>query len=215
MICRLCHSEEVSITRNSVDTRIYFLCHKCSLITTDEKHFPGREEEKARYLTHQNGLHSEGYVKFLYQAIDPALSFLNKDMAGLDYGCGHTPTLSRLLGSKGYQCEDYDPFFIDHRLDKKFDFIFSTEVFEHFFYPSEEIEKIKKLLMENGILVIMTERWKDPDHFSKWCYTRDATHISFFHSGTFDFICSHFGFRKIFDDSERVIILQNEMKVQY
>jgi SAM-dependent methyltransferase len=209
LICRLCQSEDVSITKNSVDERVYFLCNDCHLISVDGKYFPGREEEKKRYLTHQNGVQFEGYVRFLHQAIDPALEFLRKDMTGLDYGCGHAPTLSRLLEQNGYQCEDYDPLFVDHKLDKKFDFIFSTEVFEHFFYPGKEIEKIKKLLKNDGLLIVMTERWKDVDHFSKWCYTRDLTHVSFFHSGTFDFLCSHFGFRRIFDDKERVIILQN------
>jgi SAM-dependent methyltransferase len=209
MICRLCQSEDVSVTKNSVDERVYFLCNGCYLISADRKHFPSREEEKKRYLTHQNGIQFEGYVRFLHQAIDPALEFLRKDMTGLDYGCGHAPTLSILLAQEGYSCDDYDPLFVDHKLDKKFDFIFSTEVFEHFFYPGKEIGKIKKLLKKNGLLIVMTERWKDVDHFSKWCYTRDLTHVSFFHSGTFDFLCSHFGFRRIFDDGDRVIILQD------
>ncbi|MBI5640317.1 MAG: class I SAM-dependent methyltransferase [Nitrospirae bacterium] len=209
MRCRLCQSKDGLLAGCSVDDRAYFACKNCYLISADKKHFLGRDKEKERYLTHQNGIQYEGYVKFLHRAIDPALEFLKKEMLGLDYGCGHVPTLSKLLAMKGFKCEDYDPFFVGHKLDKTFDFIFTTEVFEHFFYPDSEIKKIKALLKEKGLLVVMTERWRNLDQFSQWSYTRDLSHVSFFHSKTFGYICNNFGFSRIFDDDNRVIILRN------
>lgn len=190
------------------DERSYFLCNNCRLINAGAEHFPDRQEEKARYLTHQNGFQHEGYVKFLHLAVGPALAFLEKGMAGLDYGCGHAPTLSALLEVKGLVCEDYDPIFVGHPLEKTFDFIFSTEVFEHFFQPGKEIQKIRSLLNANGLLIVMTEQWKDLQKFPRWYYARDSTHVCFYHAGTFDFICGSFGFEIIFADNERVVILR-------
>jgi SAM-dependent methyltransferase len=208
MHCGLCQSQYVLPPVGGADERSYFLCTNCLLIGAAPEHFPDRRAEKDRYLTHQNGIQHEGYVKFLHQAIGPALAFIREGMSGLDYGCGPAPTLSALLRRKGHSCEDYDPFFSGHTLKKSFDFIFSTEVFEHFFFPGREIAKIRSLLEANGLLIIMTEQWKDPEHFSQWHYTRDPTHVAFYHSKTFDFICGSYGFSKIFDDNGRVVILR-------
>jgi hypothetical protein len=207
-ICRLCRSGNGLSPVAGVDDRRYVFCNTCFLIQAGREHFLDRQEERKRYLTHQNGIEYEGYVKFLNLAIGPALEFIGRDMVGLDYGCGHAPTLSRLLGRKGYRCEDYDPFFVRHRLDKVFDFIFSTEVFEHFSHPGREIRKIRSLLEKDGLLVVMTDRWKTLEHFARWHYARDRTHVSFYHSRTFDFLCGNFGFSRVYDDGNRVTILR-------
>lgn len=166
------------------------------------------KEEKERYLSHNNGIDQPGYVKFLKRAVDPAEKFIYEDMLGLDYGCGYSPTLSKILEQKGYSCEDYDPYFVPNELNKKYDFIFSTEVFEHFENPAAELETIDQILKRNGLLIIMTERWDDLNRFGKWYYTRDESHIVFYHDETFDYICEEFGYQKIYDDEKRVIILR-------
>lgn len=209
MTCRLCGSESGLSPVAGVDGRRYFVCHTCFLIGAGTEHFLDGEEERKRYLTHQNGIGHEGYVAFLNRAIEPALAFIGRDMLGLDYGCGHAPTLSRLLADKGYRCEDYDPLFVPHPLDKTFDFIFSTEVFEHFAHPGREIRKIRSLLGKDGLLVVMTDRWQTLEHFACWHYARDPSHVSFYHSRTFDFLCGRLGFRRIHDDGSRVVILRN------
>jgi len=61
-----------------------------------------------------------------------------------------------MLIDKGYLCEDCDPLFFENPLNKKYDYIFSTEVFEHFFEPQKEIKKIYDLLRPGGYLVVMT-----------------------------------------------------------
>lgn len=207
--CRLCKSTSGLLSVRGIDDRSYYFCKKCHLINVDKKHLPNKQTEKERYLMHQNGIQYEGYVNSLRLAVNPALNFIKRGMVGLDYGCGPVPTLSKLLNIKGYACEDYDPFFMKHDLCRKFGVIFSTEVFEHFFYPDKEIRKILSLLNEDGILVIMTERWKNVDHFSKWGYARDISHVCFYHSRTFSYICEKFVFKKLFDDGQRVVILKN------
>lgn len=207
MICRLCQKGDAEIKLRA-GGRHYFVCPRCSLINMAKDEFPDEAQEKQRYLTHNNGMQFQGYVDFLSRAIHPALQFFREGMTGLDYGCGPEPTLSRLVASHGYPCADYDPFFAPHPLNKNFDFIFATEVFEHFFYPDRELSKIHALLNKDGILIIMTKRWTDLDRFATWHYTRDPTHVCFYHCRTFDFMCEKFGFEKLHDDGRELSILK-------
>lgn len=208
MNCRLCSSNIELGSLIGIDRKEYFVCSNCMLINIHPDEFPGLSEEKERYLTHKNGIEHTGYVKFLSTAIDPALKYLNNEMSGLDYGCGYAPTLSKILKQKNIRCEDYDPIFVKKNLYKKYDFIFSTEAFEHFFHPIKEVEKIKSLIKKNGLLIIMTERWKNYEQFCNWYYPGDPTHVSFYHDDTFDYICRNYAFEKLYDDSQRVIILR-------
>ena len=193
---------------SGIDKRVYYQCENCHLISVDQKHLLDKASEKARYATHQNGIQHEGYVEFLSQAIEPALEFIAKEMTGLDYGCGPGPTLSVLLERAGYSCEDFDPFFVKHELNKKFGFIFSTEVFEHFFYPKKDIQRIHALLEDEGILIVMTDRWSNLKDFSSWSYPNDSCHVCFYHTKTFSYICEQFGFKIVFDDGQKVIVLK-------
>ncbi len=207
MDCRLCLGRQVKKI-NGADNRDYYLCLHCKLVTVSPEYFLTPGKEKEQYLTHNNGIQYQGYVDFLNRAVAPALKFLKKGMDGLDYGCGHTPTLSKMLEMHGYYCEDYDPYFIKNDLNKKYDFIFSTEVFEHFCNPRTEIEKIDNLLKPNGMLIIMTERWESIDAFAAWYYTTDPSHVAFYHTNTIDYMCTEFGFQKIFDDKHSVTLLR-------
>jgi hypothetical protein len=201
MICNLCDNNNLTLI-NSSDNRDYYLCNNCSLISVNPDNFISNKDEKERYQTHNNGIEFKGYVNFLNKAIKPALQFLEKNMIGLDYGCGHTPTLSKLLQQQGIKCEDYDPFFVKNELNKQYDFIFSTEVFEHFFEP-------KNLIKKNGILIVMTDVWNDVEQFNNnWHYSRDTTHVVFYHKKTFAFICNKFNLQILYNDESRIIILR-------
>jgi SAM-dependent methyltransferase len=208
MTCRLCLINNELMQISGKDKRKYFLCENCMTINAAADHFLESKNEKARYLEHQNGIEYEGYVNFLNRAVTPSLNYIKKDMIGLDYGCGYAPTLSKILEQSGYYCQNYDPIFFDTTLVVKYDFIFSTEVFEHFFNPNAELKKLTKLLKPGGFLIIMTERWKNKTQFSDWYYTTDPTHVTFYHNKTFDFICSVYGFENVYDDNHRVIILK-------
>ena len=207
-ICRLCGSDQTGDVLTGEDGRIHFLCGECLLINTEARYFLSKEEEKKRYLLHENSPQDKGYLNFLMQAVSPALRFLTKGMNGLDYGCGPGPAISVLLEERGYDCQNYDPFFFKDTPQKKPGFIFATEVIEHFFFPAEELGKLKELLEPGGILVLMTQRWKEKDTFSTWYYARDDSHVSFYHTKTFDFIAETFGLEKLFDDGERVVIFK-------
>lgn len=206
--CRLCHNENGLSRVKGQDKRDYWLCPECQIILVDQKHLLNREQEKVRYSAHQNSINDKGYVDFLYQVITPALRFVPKGAKCLDYGCGPGPTLSALLAKEGFVCDDYDPFFRDVGLAPPYDAVFSTETFEHFHHPAEDIAKITGLLRKDGHLVVMTEMWKTLEYFRSWHYTNDKTHVAFYHRSTFDYIAREFGFNIMHTDGERVVIMQ-------
>jgi hypothetical protein len=208
IICPLCMSSDAFTQLGGPEQRKYQLCHHCQLIFMERKFLSDSATEKKRYQAHQNGPQDAGYVQFLNQAITPALPYLNSSMRGLDYGCGPAPTLSCLLGAHGLHCENYDPFFFPELPEGKFDFIFATEVIEHFFNPGQELLRIQGLLKPGGILTIMTELWDSVEKFSGWSYARDNTHVSFYHEKTMEYICAQYGFKKLNPKAIRVSVLK-------
>jgi SAM-dependent methyltransferase len=188
--------------------RGYLLCQHCRLIFMGREFLPDRAAEKERYQAHQNGPQDAGYVRFLNQAITPALPWLNAGMRGLDYGCGPTPTLSGLLKAHGLHCENYDPYFYPELPGEQYDYIFATEVVEHFFNPGEEFKRLGELLKPGGILTIMTEAWVSVEGFAEWHYATDITHVCFYHEKTIEYICTRYGFEILNKGTPRVTVLR-------
>ncbi|MFO7573835.1 MAG: class I SAM-dependent methyltransferase [Bacteroidales bacterium] len=207
-VCPLCDTDAGLVAVEGPDKRSYHRCPGCRLIFSGREYLPSPEEERERYLEHNNGIEYPGYVNFLNQAIEPALPLLSEDMTGLDYGCGPVPTLSLLLKEKGISCLDYDPLFFPELPEGPFDFIFATECFEHLFNPAREIESIIRLLKPIGLLIVMTHLWEESVDFASWYYPKDNTHVTFYHAETFRYIEERFGFRQLPAASERVIILK-------
>jgi SAM-dependent methyltransferase len=207
LYCPLCHSQQYTDIA-SVKSRLYYLCHDCSLIFTDPSDHLPPILEKSRYEKHQNSVNDQGYVNFLYSAINAARPFLAGGMKGLDYGCGPSPTLSVLLAKEGFSCDNYDPFFYPNLPKRrKYDYIFSTETFEHFRRPDKELATIDSICKPQGLLVVMTSFWQDLPSFKDWHYIHDSTHIIFFHQTTFDWICRQKGWEKVYQDQERITIM--------
>lgn len=208
--CLLCHSL-VENTIKGADDRIFYTCSTCSLIFSDKKHHLNAIQEKARYLNHDNSLLDQNYLDFLSKAVVPALSFLNPTMQGLDYGCGPVLALQHILEKNNIACASYDPYFYPSSTSatsSAYDFIFSTEAFEHFYNPALELTKLREMLKNKGFLIIMTEFHQGKDHFKNWYYTRDPSHVCFYNLSVFDYICTEYNLSPVFTDNKRVIILQ-------
>jgi len=206
--CPLCKNQEISEILSDRKGRTFGHCNQCQLVFANKQFLPSREAEEQRYKMHLNSINDKGYVQFLNQAIDPAMTYISKEMTGLDYGCGPNPTLSKLLMEENFRCEIYDPIFFPELPELPFDYIFATECFEHFFEPAKELMRLKKMLKSDGILVVMTEFWSEENKFSDWNYTSDFTHVTFYHSETFQFVAEKFGFEMIYNDQKRVAILR-------
>jgi hypothetical protein len=207
--CPLCTVNDRITIIKGAGNKTFHLCGNCKLIFVDPLFHLSKEEGEARYRLHQNDIQHKGYVDFLNMAINPAVKYLQPEMKGLDYGCGPNPTLSLLLEKAGFCCENYDPIFYPKiATSATYDYVFSTECFEHFFFPEKDIASISNLLNKSGLLIIMTLFWKKSDEFEKWYYAKDPTHVSFYHKETFQYVCNRFGFKELWTDDERVIILQ-------
>lgn len=207
--CKLCGGSVNKFEFMNIKDRIYYKCENCFLIFIDNSCLLDSNEEKSRYLLHNNSIEQKGYRDFLYQAIDPALSYINRSMTGLDYGCGPGPALSELLKREGFSCSNYDPvFFPNIDITQKYDYIFSTECFEHFYNPKNDIDKIYSLLKKDGILIVMTKFWNNDVVSKNWYYPLDPTHVSFYNSKTFEYISAEWNFKILHDDKTSVIILK-------
>lgn len=206
--CPLCADKQSKQPVQGKDTRRYFLCHSCQLIFTDPASRLTAEEEKTYYGTHENSIEQPGYVRFLQQIITPVLPMLKTGMHGLDYGCGPGPTLSELLRREGMHCDDYDPFFRPQKPHGPYDFIFSTECFEHFYEPARDIQQITELLKPRGILAVMTEQWQTLPQFRQWYYTTDPSHSSYFHRQTMDYVANRYSLQIVQEIKNRIIIFR-------
>lgn len=208
--CRVCESSSLKeVYDNQLDSNYYF-CEVCEFIFQEEDEIVSIEEEKEVYDQHDNSFESEGYVKmferFIEKAVDPFISGNIKK--ALDYGCGPGPVLAKILEKKGLDVNTFDPIYDNNSEYKnfKYDLITSTEVFEHFIDPLNELEKISNLLKKNGILSIMTLLRPDTEEqFKNWWYKRDKTHISFYSSKTLYLLGKMHNLEMIYNDNKRLI----------
>lgn len=207
--CPLCEVPGPFERVMDIRKRWHRLCGRCRLLFVEDEFLPSAAEERARYAKHQNGPHDAGYVAFLRQAVTAALPWLERGMRGLDYGCGHTPTLNGLLAAEGLECAAYDPFFHPGLPAGPFDFLFATEVVEHFHHPGLEWRKMADLLRPGGRLAVMTAPWEDLDHFRTWGYASDETHVCFYRPETFAWIRAAFGFDALESGNPRVFLMRS------
>ena len=206
--CPLCGASGPFALVPDMRKRTLRACPACRLVFAAAADLPGREPEKLRYAKHRNGPDDAGYVAFLRQAIEPARPFLKPSMRGLDYGCGHTPTLHLLLAEAGLRCDNYDPFFFPAWPEEPFDFLFATEVVEHFHRPAVEWPGMLSRLKPGGVLVVMTAPWEDLTAFRTWGYASDETHVAFYHRATLEWISARFGLSELGRRNPRVFVLR-------
>lgn len=192
-VCPLCASAGPFAELVDIRRRRHHACPGCRLIFVDTACRISPSAERARYLQHRNEPTDTGYVAFLRQAVDPVLPLLQPGQQGVDYGCGPTPVLAQLVTAAGWPCAPYDPFFFPDTPAGPYDFLFATEVVEHFAQPAQDWAQMLAWLRPNGLLAVMTALWDDPDDFATWSYANDETHIAFYHRQTLEWISAHAG----------------------
>lgn len=130
----------------------------------------------------------------------------------LDFGCGPGPVLADLLAEDGFSVDIYDPYFFPEKpyIEKKYDLITSTEVFEHLQSPFTEITKLLNHLKTGGYLAIMTSFHPGSDKFKDWWYKWDPTHITFYNVNTFKEIAKMFSLKLVFEDGDKYCLFKKE-----
>jgi len=188
MICPLCRHLEIN-PYSSDRNRHYLQCERCSLVFVSRNEVLPESLERKRYEAHENDETDEFYQQYLTKTVNSLLPFLKEKSSGLDFGCGRTNLLQKILEKRGYQCFSYDIFF--HPKEEVFtttyDFIILSEVIEHLRDPALELNRLSSLLNNNGILIIKTKILPEAkEDFTNWFYKRDQTHIQFFNLKSFE-----------------------------
>lgn len=167
--------------------RCYCHCPVCDLIFVPREFHLTTSAERAVYDLHENSVDDPRYRQFLNRLAAPVLERLRPHSHGLDFGCGPGPALAAMLHEAGHHVVLYDRYFATNPtvFMGSFDFIVSSEVFEHLRQPGPEFDRLWTCLRPGGLLGIMTRRLNDREKFAGWFYTRDPTHIAFYSDLTF------------------------------
>lgn len=188
-------SEDFTIIRG----REYHRCPTCGGIFLDPSLHPTHDEERDRYQKHQNDVDDPGYRAFVSPLVDAVCKDNGPDDPGLDFGCGKVPIVSFLLKERGYDVWSYDPFFKNDPdlLGRRYGYIASSEVIEHFHDPAKEFGLLRSILMEGGGLYCSTSIYSDSIDFNKWYYKEDPTHVFFYSARTMHWIKEAFSFSEV------------------
>tara|TARA_B100001142_G_C14232929_1_gene616135 strand:+ start:232 stop:867 length:636 start_codon:yes stop_codon:yes gene_type:complete len=191
MLCNICGSDAVESFQTS-DQKIYWNCSHCGGKFLDKDFLLKSNDEKERYLEHNNEIDDPEYRAFLAKLAIPLKEKILPSSTGLDFGCGHGPALSDMFKKDGFEVLLYDPFFYPDTkvLSQQYDFITCTETAEHFHDPWKEFNMLNNLLKPGGWLGIMTCFLTTDDMFESWYYRRDPTHVTFYAEKTFQVIAS-------------------------
>ena len=185
----------------------FYLCNTCKGIFRNTSEYLNKTDEKERYQHHKNHINDLGYIKFANPIISSVKKHFNTNHKGLDFGAGHTPVISEILKTDGFQVEIFDPLFFNKSkvLNKSYDFITSCEVIEHFYNPKKEFELLYNLLKPNGKLICMTYIFDETIDFKSWFYKNDPTHVFLYQKETFQWIKNYFGFDNFIIDNRLII----------
>ncbi len=203
MLCTLCENT----LQNQIDD-FYFQCSVCDAFVKDSKFYVNFEQEKERYESHNNDVNDVRYQQFTSPITVYILENYTSKHLGLDFGCGTGPVISEQLKKHDFQIKLYDPFFYpdESYLDFQYDYIFSCEVFEHFYHPKKEIEKLLNILKPSGKLLIMTHQYDGVIAFPKWYYRKDPTHVFIYTLKTFEYIAKKFQLKIEFQNNRFVVL---------
>ncbi len=138
----------------------------------------------------------------------------------LDFGCGYEPVLKTLLEREGIETEVYDlNFFPNFPKNKTYDLVISTETFEHFKNPMQDIQQAANCVAPAGFLAVMTRFYPLENgkpcgrSFSEWYYKRDPTHIAFYSTNPFQWIAEKLGFQIILNNQFDFVLLQKSLSL--
>ncbi|MBN1412629.1 MAG: class I SAM-dependent methyltransferase [Spirochaetales bacterium] len=195
------------------DPRNFFYCRYCGLVIVGKEFLLSEEDEKKRYLLHDNSVRNAGYVKYLGNFIENVvLKYLRPPSTVLDFGSGPNPVLADLLEERDFNIDCYDKHFAPNRDVLKtgaYDGIILLEVLEHLYDPGQWFRFFHDLLKPEGILIIRTQLHdEDRDKFLPWWYIQDQTHVCFFSERTFRIIAEAYSFSLISINQDNNIILQ-------
>ena len=211
MQCKICHKEVVHFFDDYMKVDTYH-CKACVFMFKDTNAIISKEKELEVYQQHINSEENLGYFAMFQEFIDKTFAPYEENIKDvLEFGSGPTPVLASILKKRGLEVDIYDKFFAPEKVyqDKQYDLITSTEVIEHIADVEELFQFFATHIKPQGYLALMTQfHPNDPEPYLKWWYRRDPTHITFYHPETFNVLAKKFGFRLLFCDDKKNVLLQ-------
>ncbi len=210
MNCHICDQPAKLFMDEKTDIT-YHHCKSCEYIFKSSAYYQSIEAQKERYDLHENSEESVGYRAYFQRFLDFVLPLVGRPKTALDFGCGRSRLLAKMLEEKWVKCEVYDPLYHPNTLSdsKKYELVVSTEVFEHLHQPREVFEMLLERLEAGGYLAIQTQfHTNNAEDFKKWYYHQDPTHIVFFRPKTFKRLCKKYGCTFVGDNGVNMVVLQ-------
>jgi len=191
----------------------YFRCSYCQLIFKSPATYQTFLEQKVRYDLHRNSEESDGYRAYFLRFLDFVLPHIGGVRSALDFGCGASTLLAKLLEERGIACDTFDPIYYPDTsyMDRRYDLIVSVEVFEHLHDPKMVFGHLLSRLEKGGYLAIQTEFSPGGIRaFLQWYYRLDPTHVMFFSPETFRYLCGSYACRYRIDNGKNILIVQKQ-----
>ena len=213
MQCKICQGPTEVFFDDYMQCKTYH-CKSCEFIFKDETAIISTEKELKVYEQHNNTEENLGYVAMFQDFMEKTfLPYREEISTVLDFGSGPNPVLATLMRREGFEVAYYDKFFAPEPVfkDKSYDLITSTEVIEHIDDIPEVMALFSHHLKHNGYLALMTQFHPDDTAaYLNWWYRRDPTHISFFRPETFRVLAMNYGFKLLYHDDKKLILLQKD-----
>jgi len=214
--CHICNQKTYYFIDEKTNIT-YYHCHDCEYIFKSPECYQDFSVQKERYTLHENDEADTGYQAYFQRFLNFVLPLVGQSKAALDFGCGASSLLSKMLEKEGISCDYYDPIYHPDTLNdnKKYEFIVSTEVFEHLHQPKEVFEGLVERLEVGGYLALQTQfHPNEVEAFKKWYYHQDSTHIVFFTAQTFKVLCKKYGVEFMSDNGKNMVLMRKSLHSQ-
>lgn len=213
MKCKICSEPVIAFYDDYMKCQTYH-CKACQFIFKDEGAVISEGKELKVYQQHNNTEENLGYVAMFQDFIDKTVNPHKATVkSALDFGSGPNPVLAGMLQRSGFETDYYDKFFAPEKVyeGKTYDLITSTEVIEHISDVQSVMALFSTHLNAGGYLALMTQFHPDDrEAYLNWWYRRDPTHIAFFRPHTFNVLAEQHGFKCIYNDEKKIVLLQKE-----
>jgi hypothetical protein len=193
-VCRVCGGESQYIDKACILNKYivsYYLCYKCDFLQTENPYWLN-EAYNSSINVSDTGIIQRNIV--LSKSIGTLLFFVfNRKAKFLDYAGGYG-ILTRIMRDMGFDYYTTDPYTTNlvargfDNVPDKIELVSVLECFEHFEYPSVELDKILKY-SRNVFFTTQPRPMRLPP-FNEWWYygLEHGQHIAFYTPKTFRFM---------------------------
>lgn len=99
-LCPLCNGSARFFATTQM--RTYHKCETCLGVFLDRAQLADAQEEKARYLEHNNEVDDPRYQDFVRPIVSSILADFGRNHKGLDFGAGTGPVITKMLSDAAY-----------------------------------------------------------------------------------------------------------------